>query len=648
MLLLLLLLSRQAQPATGKTLPGRGRKLHRFKEVFHTTGSLGLQLSSKLEVLGFASGVVSEAESKGTIRPGDRLVGINSEDIELTTLSELSAVLKTTNPPRHLYFEGLRQVSATRNQEKERDLAQDYGEDATEETKADDSTAMGKQHGSQRNAFSAVFENHLQQIGLLFDDLLAVTAFSRDSEGKRLAAELLGTVKIGDRLTSINHDRSIVESLLGERLTSLAVVQLLAGLPRPLILGFERPNPAAKTLTHSRKLHGRDPSSLLLKVNPGRGREAETSFAAAKAKFGGNFTCNRHLLRFVNPLHACSNVLNEDDIKGTYAIVMRGKCAFIDKVRRVQQAGAHAVIIMNFHGDVYSMTGTQPGYPEPSDVLVPVAMVENDLFVLTEDSHTANVQKIREGRFITHDGCKNQPPSIETRTEHTKDPGSLNEPENQILSGTLVISHHGDPRNLQHLDFLLCCRDEKQVPLHGQLIYIDPRLICSGSGTLFEVFNSIEPQEDKVPYFVLSEISGPCEALTMASVLEKHHQASGLVLIDNASVLRVDFLIQFQQNLQRLSLPVFQISGFDAHRLSKIISSPGALSADWRLEFDAHVVEKWRNLAALRKPSDWPASRIARRRLASRLLKIVGHSAAAKDTIASLASNADSYWSAEL
>ena len=55
--------------------------------------------------------------------------------------------------------------------------------------------------------------------------------------------------------------------------------------------------------------------------------------------------------------------------------------------------------------------------------------------------------------------------------------------------------------------------------------------------------------------------------------------------------------------------------------------------------------EKWRNLAALRKPSDWPASRIARRRLASRLLKIVGHSAAAKDTIASLANKADSYWS---
>ena len=50
-----------------------------------------------------------------------------------------------------------------------------------------------------------------------------------------------------------------------------------------------------------------------------------------------------------DPLEACSSLLNRfrsqeiDTIK--FALIIRGKCAFEDKVRNAQDAGFHAVIV---------------------------------------------------------------------------------------------------------------------------------------------------------------------------------------------------------------------------------------------------------------------------------------------------------------
>ena len=44
---------------------------------------------------------------------------------------------------------------------------------------------------------------------------------------------------------------------------------------------------------------------------------------------------------------ACQTISNGSQINGNIALIERGDCSFVDKVRRAQQAGAIAVIVMN-------------------------------------------------------------------------------------------------------------------------------------------------------------------------------------------------------------------------------------------------------------------------------------------------------------
>ena len=49
----------------------------------------------------------------------------------------------------------------------------------------------------------------------------------------------------------------------------------------------------------------------------------------------------------VKPFHACTDIINQDELKGKIAIIERGECTFVDKARRAMNAGAKAVIIFD-------------------------------------------------------------------------------------------------------------------------------------------------------------------------------------------------------------------------------------------------------------------------------------------------------------
>ena len=54
-----------------------------YVELFNTKESMGMQLSNSLVVRGFGTtrkNVISIAEAKGTIRPGDKIISLNKQN----------------------------------------------------------------------------------------------------------------------------------------------------------------------------------------------------------------------------------------------------------------------------------------------------------------------------------------------------------------------------------------------------------------------------------------------------------------------------------------------------------------------------------------------------------------------------------------
>lgn len=82
---------------------------------------------------------------------------------------------------------------------------------------------------------------------------------------------------------------------------------------------------------------------------------------------------------FTNPSKACTDLINADKLAGKIAIADRGNCMFIEKARRIQQAGALAGIILD--NVAFSSAATSPMFAmsgdgkEVDDVTIPVVFL---------------------------------------------------------------------------------------------------------------------------------------------------------------------------------------------------------------------------------------------------------------------------------
>jgi photosystem II stability/assembly factor-like uncharacterized protein len=78
---------------------------------------------------------------------------------------------------------------------------------------------------------------------------------------------------------------------------------------------------------------------------------------------------------------ACSVIINNSAINGNIAILNRGTCNFDDKVKRAQDAGAIAVIIINYaNSDLISMSGDNLGFGSdgsPLNIVIPSIMISH-------------------------------------------------------------------------------------------------------------------------------------------------------------------------------------------------------------------------------------------------------------------------------
>ncbi|XP_014292370.1 ER degradation-enhancing alpha-mannosidase-like protein 3 [Halyomorpha halys] len=79
------------------------------------------------------------------------------------------------------------------------------------------------------------------------------------------------------------------------------------------------------------------------------------SLSAGPAHFGRQLVGNSKVtgkVGIADPLNACEKLKNPEAIKGKIAIVQRGNCMFIDKARRMMEAGAIGGIVVDNSGDV--------------------------------------------------------------------------------------------------------------------------------------------------------------------------------------------------------------------------------------------------------------------------------------------------------
>ena len=55
-------------------------------------------------------------------------------------------------------------------------------------------------------------------------------------------------------------------------------------------------------------------------------------------------------LVYTDPPQACEDLKNAGAVKGHIALIDRGVCFFLDKVKRAKEAGARAVVVVNNEG----------------------------------------------------------------------------------------------------------------------------------------------------------------------------------------------------------------------------------------------------------------------------------------------------------
>ena len=395
-----------------------------YEEVFtSSTKSLGLKLSQDLHILGF--GPRSPAQARG-VKTGDVLIKVNQEDLEASGpqgLSKLSSLLRSLPFPRTFRF---KRIGAGSNEPSSPPLTDTTTigtttgtttgtTQRTETTRDEGATAAVNRRGISVFKYNAIFPRN-ERVGLHFDPALTVTGFAHGSHGEVYAAEKMNNVQVGDVLHSINHDAEIVENILTKRWPSIAALQVIESLQPPLLLCFTRViqektsieqqleemnqanhfsrDPADATSSSSSSSSSSSPRAL----NPvhlgdhvdialegthhnhdsgNYNHHTSNMYQIMRAKYGPPPSCRRSPMRAVQPLDGCGGIANAKDLKGAYAVVVRGGCNFIDKTRAVQHAGAIGLIVINQGGGVLvNMPGAQFGMDDMNDIVIPSVMVE--------------------------------------------------------------------------------------------------------------------------------------------------------------------------------------------------------------------------------------------------------------------------------
>lgn len=100
-------------------------------------------------------------------------------------------------------------------------------------------------------------------------------------------------------------------------------------------------------------------------------------------------------------LDACQPIINASALNGKIAVVKRGDCTFVSKVRAVQNAGAIAAIIVNNVEGPVGMAGADGNITIPA---ISVSKEVGDAIIARMATSTVNVKLERASDFVNTDG----------------------------------------------------------------------------------------------------------------------------------------------------------------------------------------------------------------------------------------------------
>lgn len=97
---------------------------------------------------------------------------------------------------------------------------------------------------------------------------------------------------------------------------------------------------------------------------------------------------------------ACTAAINSNELNGKIAVIRRGNCAFIAKVKEAQNAGAVGVIIVNNAAGSISMSGSDSTITIPA---ISMTQIDGEALISSMSTGTVNVSIFQQDNYINGD-----------------------------------------------------------------------------------------------------------------------------------------------------------------------------------------------------------------------------------------------------
>lgn len=622
-----------------------------FSETFDTTASLGMRLSQELVVLGFASdskrAAISVAESRGSIKAGDRIVRLGGHNTTRMNLVQFAQKLRSLPRPVTLTFEGSRMLPP----------------DSDPVTSHEGSGAEDASFRLLKSAFSVKFTAG-ERTGLAFDDGLRVRRFVLDAAGNIPAVQRLEHVSVGDTLIAINGENEPVRELLRQKWPSLTALHKIEALPRPMTLHFLPADGDGSFKRVSDLQNHLSPGDLRAdnfehvdlavegthhRHDAGHLGESNSAYRILRAEFGASPTCARRRLEIADPMHGCGE-LNREVLAGTFVVAVRGHCTFVDKARNVQAAGGVGLLVLNNAQHLVRMPGGVYG-EDVSDVRIPVAMVEQAAakFLRLDrilgragdmpggEKRRITARLVVSGLCVEQDRAWHRQSMIGADGVDDGDPGGNREADSSG-DGGYIVGYQGRPRHVN------AARSANLV--RGGELHVHCSKKSSTRALSIEFLLAHPVSEDVIPRLTSLGIlpRGSCNPDSWHACMRKG--GSVVVRRENqcqiTSILRAavrarvsavlleaeadSHMLQRPQNIvpDELQHPGLLVAAWPPGTLDKVlawqVASPTAeLSLLW--DVDNSVADFWSSLSKLQRSASWPRADASRRRLKHRLLK---------------------------
>ena len=612
-----------------------------FSEVFPSKDPMGMTLSNHLVVLGFATrskSAVAVAAAKGTIRPGDRIVGVNQENVTALRLNQFLRTLTQAAVPRTIHFHGERTPAEVRDAGPF--FTPVYPVASTADAATASLPAVASRYERLVPAFHITYPGE-GLIGIQFagDANSTVVGFSRSAQNELRQAERTGGVRIGDVLLAVN----------GHEVDRMSVHELLFTIARashPRVLSFVRHESTFVTPGVDSALKFEH-----LKVSSRHFPEEGHLVRVARGAFGSLPSCTGHTLLLAEPVHGCGAVRSSVDggsISGSYLVVARGQCSFTEKARLAQSHGASGLVVVNAPAQPLVRMPFEGG-TDVSDINIVAVMAEHSLMeTMLRATATAKTGSSNElvGRLYVSGECLrgDHTLAIEGDTVHEITPLEDAEDgpgaEDRVVyvrhgGGTLHVApthtvQHGTDGGLlrvhappsspverweEHgMEIVAAMFGPKVLPLTGQLV----RGVPTQPGVPCGPFQHARQLNTDTPVLVIdgSARCGVEEELRHAG----EAGAAAIVYVEPGLYIRP---LRQVQHPSPHSVPTWQLPRTAGAALLKFLRSRGQpfLPAVTVVP-DVHVGEAWRGLESIVDPANWPPDEAGRQKLYVRLMKM--------------------------